>query len=147
MKIRLAIERDLTQIGPLGECVKNLCAGESSTELAQIELAVSEVLTNIIKHSVPDESAQIEFPVGVTVIANDDILTLSVSEVGKPMCGDLVQSYTDARISMPESGKQVLELPESGWGMQLLKTLCDEISYERRDDSNILHLCFELKAA
>ena len=147
MKIRLSIERDLEQIGPVGECLKQLCSLGDYPEMARVELLVSELLTNVIKHSVPDENSQHEFPVGLTVVADGDSLTLSVSEIGKPMSCDVVKSYTDTQIEMPASEGDVFELPESGWGAQLIKSICNDIIYERLDDSNVLRLCFDLKAA
>lgn len=147
MKIRLSIERDLEQIGPVGECLRQLCSLGDFPEMARVELLVSELLTNVIKHSVPDENTQHEFPVGLTVVADGDNLTLSVSEIGKPMSCDVVRSYTDTQIEMPASEGDIFELPESGWGVQLIKSICNDISYERLDDSNVLHLCFDLKAA
>jgi len=148
MKIRLSIERDLEQIGPVGECLKQLCDLGDFPELSRVELLVSELLTNVIKHSVPDDNAhEHEFPVGLTVLAEGDNLTLSVSEIGKPMESDVVKRYTDTHIEMPAHEGDVFELPESGWGVQLIKSICNDISYERLDDSNVLHLCFDLKAA
>ena len=147
MKIRLSIERDLEQIGPVGECLKQLCSLGDFPELSRVELLVSELLTNVIKHSVPDENSVDEFPVGLTVVADGNNLTLSVSEIGKPMSCDVVKRYTDTQIEMPPSEGDIFELPESGWGVQLIKSICNDISYERLDDSNVLHLCFDLKAA
>ncbi len=147
MKIRLSIERDLEQIGPVGECLKQLCSLGDFPELAQVELLVSELLTNVIKHSEPDDSNLHDFPVGLTVVADGDNLTLSVSEIGKPMDGEVVRKYTDTKIEMPATDGDLYDLPESGWGMQLIKSICDDISYERLDDSNVLHLCFDLKTA
>ncbi|MEM7259231.1 MAG: ATP-binding protein [Pseudomonadota bacterium] len=147
MKIRLSIERDLEQIGPVGECLKQLCDLGDFPELARVELLVSELLTNVIKHSVPDDDSEHEFPVGLTVVADGDNLTLSVSEIGKPMSCDVVRSYTDTQIEMPAFDGSVFDLPESGWGVHLIKSICNDISYERLDDSNVLHLCFDLKAA
>ncbi len=147
MKIRLSIERDLEQIGPVGECLKQLCSLGDFPELSQVELLVSELLTNVIKHSVPDETKPHAFPVGLTVVADGDNLTLSVSEIGKPMDGEIVRNYTDTKIEMPATDGDLYDLPESGWGMQLIKSICDDISYERLDDSNVLHLCFDLKTA
>ncbi len=147
MKIRLSIERDLQQVGPVGECLKQLCNLGEHPELSRVELLVSELLTNVIKHSEPDGNNQPEFPVGLTVIADRDILTLSVSEIGKPMSYDVVRRYTDTRIEMPSTDQDLPDLPESGWGVQLIKSICNDISYERLDDSNVLHLCFDLKEA
>lgn len=146
MKIRLSIERDLRQIRPVGECLNQLCNPLQFPELVQLELLVSELLSNVIKHSIPYED-QIEFPVGLTVVAEGDNLTLSVSESGKPMSCEVVQSYTNAQIAIPLYGGEVSDLPENGWGVQLIKSICNDISYERLDDSNILHLCFDLKVA
>lgn len=146
MKIRLSIERDLEQIEPVGECLKQLCSLGDFPELGRVELLVSELLTNIIKHSQPDDDSGHEFPVGVTVVADGDNLTLSVSEIGKPMSCDVVRRYTDTQIEMPPYDVGVTDLPESGWGVHLIKSICNDISYERLNDSNVLHLCFDLKA-
>ena len=144
MKIRLNIERDLEQIGNVGDCVKHLCERDNRPGPLQMDLMIAELLTNIIKHSCPDGEDQCEFPVGVTVIVGDDLITLSVSEVGRPTSQEVVSQYTATEITMPEIDGNIMNLPESGWGVQLVKSICDDISYERIDGSNVFHLCFDL---
>lgn len=146
MKIRLNIERDLAQIGNVGECVRLLCERDNRPGPLQMDLMIAELLTNIIKHSAPNNDEQCEFPVGVTVLVEDDVITLSVSEVGRPISHEVVRQYTETEINMPAIDGDILDLPESGWGVQLIKSICDDISYERVDGSNVFHLCFDLNA-
>jgi len=40
----------------------------------------------------------------------------------------------------------ILELPESGWGIQLIKSVCDEVSYNRVADKNVYKLTFDLSS-
>lgn len=147
MKIRLCIERDLQQIEPVGACLKQLCDIDECPELSRVELLASELLSNVIKHSIPHDNRRDEFPVGLTVVTEGQTLTLSVSDIGKPMSGDIVRRYTDTEVVMPRCDGEFTSLPECGWGVQLIKSICSDISYERLNDSNVLHLCFNLKTA
>jgi len=47
---------------------------------------------------------------------------------------------------MPGINVDMDSLPESGWGMQLLKSVCDEVSYKRMQSCNTLSLSFKLGA-
>ncbi len=146
MKIRLSIERDLAQIENVGDCVKCLFERDDQPATIQMDLMLAELLTNIIKHSSPGNNEWCEFPVGVTVVVEDDVITLSVSEVGKPISHDVVRLYTETEVNMPSNDGAMVDLPESGWGVQLIKSLCDDISYERVGGSNVFRLCFDLNA-
>lgn len=145
MKIRLSIDRDLTQVGTVGECVRLLCERDIPGSPG-MELMLAELLTNIIEHSAPDVEDPVEFPVRVTVVVTDDLITLSVSEVGRALSHEVVSKYTDMVIEMPANDVDIDDLPESGWGMQLIKSICDDIRYERVDGSNVFHLCFDLNS-
>lgn len=143
MMFRLNIERDLEQIGNVGQCVKYLCRRADYSCSSQIDLMLAELLSNVIRHSTPNVGEQCELPVGITIDLQDELITLSVSEVGEPMSRDVIKQYTETDISMPSIDGDMMDLPESGWGVQLLKSLCDDISYERVDGSNVFYLCFD----
>jgi|GEM_PF-5368208 len=45
---------------------------------------------------------------------------------------------------MPSLDTGIDLLPEGGWGIQLIKSVCDQVFYTRFDQRNIYKLTFDL---
>ena len=71
-------------------------------------------------------------------------LAVVVSDRGDALGSELAKLYTDETVSMPTLDIGVADLPESGWGIQLIKSACDRISYRRSNQTNLYELTFDL---
>lgn len=141
-KINLSIDSDLHQVQHVGEAVRCLA---SHLELAgakpsSVELAVVEAVTNSIEHAYQSESGN---SIDVAFEYNTDCLNIKISDYGMPMPKSVAGQLSSV-VSMPSGAVDLDSLPESGWGMQLLKSVCDEVTYKRNKSCNTLSLSFKL---
>ena len=144
MNIKLAIKHEKEQIPTVGKLLRNLCSIaniESELSVSQLELAVVELLNNIINYSanLPSDSW-----ITIHVRLTETSLAVVVSDRGDALGSELAKLYTDETVSMPTLDIGVADLPESGWGMQLIKSACDRISYRRSNQTNLYELTFDL---
>jgi len=144
-KIKLSIDSDMRQVQHVGEAVRVLA---SHLELADakpssVELAVVEAVNNSIEHAYRSETGN---SIDVAFEYSTECLNIKVSDYGVPMPKSVAgQLLTE--VSMPDAVSDMEDLPESGWGMQLLKSVCDEVSYNRTKSRNTLSLSFKLSPA
>src|SRR4051794_5709941 len=80
-----------------------------------ISVALSEIVTNVVRHGVGVTSASI------TVLVDDDTVSAVVRDDGAPLDADIV-----ARATWPDDA-----LAESGRGIVMARDALDELSYER----------------
>lgn len=141
-KIKLSIDSDMRQVQHVGEAVRCLA---SHLELADakpssVELAVVEAVNNSIEHAYQSEAGNL---VDVAFEYNTDCLKIKISDYGTPMPKSIAGQFS-SDVTMPNTSVELDALPESGWGMQLLKSVCDEVSYNRNESRNTLSLSFKL---
>lgn len=144
MNIKLAIKHEKEQIPTVGKLLRNLCSIaniESELSVSQLELAVVELLYNIINYSANTPS---DSWVTIHVRLTEASLAVVVSDRGDALGSELAKLYTDETVSMPTLDIGVADLPESGWGIQLIKSACDRISYRRSNQTNLYELTFDL---
>ncbi len=141
-KINLSIDSDIRQVQHVGEAVRVLC---SHLELAgakpsSVELAVVEAINNSIEHAYRSESGN---SVDVAFEYDADCLNIKIKDYGVPMPTSIAGQLSQ-EVIMPNGSVDMDGLPESGWGVQLLKSVCDEVSYQRIQSCNTLSLSFKL---
>ncbi len=99
-----------------------------------VELVLAEVLNNVVEHAYRAESGAIELHVIQTAAG----LSCAILDHGAPMpAGRLPEADAD-----PVAGS---ELPEGGFGWNLIRRLSQDLSYERSQGRNCLR--FRLGAA
>jgi len=100
-----------------------------------VELVVAEALNNITEHAYHDTVAG---EVKLTAHIDRSRLYLTIIDAGSPM--------PDARL--PEGKERptaqiAADLPEGGFGWNIILQLCDDVQYQRCCDRNQLLLQFE----
>ena len=150
MNINISIEHDSSQIPIVAKTVCHLCV-LADTELPpskNMELAVVELLTNIINYS---DGGPVNGRIDIGCRYTGGDFTVTVSEGGRALSARVAGLYTDSDISMPtvdiKNIDDIPDLPESGFGIQLIKSVCDEVSYKRIAQKNIYQLTFDLSSA
>ena len=143
-KITLSIGSELHHVELLGKAIQSFCK-ELSFEHAtatKVELAVVESVNNCIEHAY---GYQKDFSIDLELDINSSQLIIAIRDHGTPMAPEVVRELVDPDVHMqvPDLDKQ--KLPESGWGIQLVKTTCDSISYDRQCSSNTIVLYFDLE--
>lgn len=97
------------------------------------ELVLAEALNNIVEHACSPAGSEIE----LTLSHADGALTCQIVDRGRPMPGAALPDGTLPPLD-PD------DLPEGGFGWYLIRTLSEELHYERRPGRN--RLTFRLPA-
>lgn len=102
--------------------------------LDSVEIALAEVLNNIVEHAAPSDA---QGAIRISVCGLRDVLTVYVSDDGRPMPGLRLPSGAPHDLGVPLS-----ELPEGGFGWGLVRALTSGLRYRRRLGRNELALRF-----
>ncbi|WP_372574091.1 ATP-binding protein [Ruegeria jejuensis] len=121
------------------QAVKDICnhiakPGSAPARMADIRIALSEALNNIVEHAY---SPRAPGRIRVCVAATPEVVEIELSDFGAPLP---LRNLSDRTLPPPEPH----DLPEGGFGWHLIRTLADQIAYERRAGCNHLSLRFDL---
>lgn len=110
----------------------------SSTEAAQMEIAVVEACNNIVEHAYTNQSGIIT----MDILTTPEKLTVNLRDTGSPM-----PEKTQAPIeeSFDFSRDDLDDLPEGGFGLFLMDNLLDERKYISENGINTLTLIKNLQ--
>jgi len=114
--------------------------GMKDSQARAWQLAVVEAVNNVIEHSYGYES---NHRVRIRLQAIAQRMCCEVSDTGKPIPEEVL-----SRLRADGSGLPAAEdLAESGYGMQLIATLADELDYTSRPGCNTLRIAFSIAAS
>lgn len=99
----------------------------SKTCTFQINLAVDELFTNIVKYGYADDSLH---TIAVAVFYKDGKITIRVEDTGIPF--DPAAKQT-SKVKDPVENCKI-----GGLGLHLVKKIMDDIAYERCDGKNVI---------
>lgn len=109
-------------------------AGASADLGDEIELLTVEALNNVVEHAYRGREQQ---PVRVAVEITDSEVRIEIADQGTPMDPSIL---SDAR--WPDiDPDDILNLPEGGFGLALLRMRANELSYASAGGWNVLRLC------
>lgn len=103
--------------------------GMSKKLIFEMNLALDELFTNIISYGFDDDK---EHFIKVDIVAENNVLTMRIEDDGVPFNPLIAES--------PDLECRIEDCKIGGLGIHLIKSLMDDIHYERVDDANILHL-------
>jgi anti-sigma regulatory factor (Ser/Thr protein kinase) len=112
---RLELEAELSSVEALLDSVEKRC-DINETERYRCQLIASELLTNIIRHGYQGRSGRIQCELAI----DERSIRLDVWEHGAPFEGSLADGSEIDPRELP-----VDEIPEGGYGMAILRTLCE----------------------
>lgn len=95
--------------------------GFSVEDTDQIELAVDEACTNVVKYAYRDE---------ITGLSKIDLLITIDNQKTTIVVRDHGQGFDVANVPEPDMEKYLAEFRSGGLGIYLMKSLMDEVSYE-----------------
>jgi len=102
--------------------------GISRQRIADIELALEEILVNIIHYAYPGKTGT----AAVNCRADNDRLIIEV--VDKGIAFDVLST------AAPDLAADITEREVGGLGIFLVRKLMDDVQYRRENDSNVLAL-------
>ncbi len=114
----------------LGLAVHAFCAylNFDKIEAYQVQLALVEAVTNVIRHAYGGEPGQ---EVEVTVTLRPECLSFQIVDRGQP--------WPELPLKPLEFNPQdIPHLPEGGMGLIIMHRVMDRVEYQRVGDTNIL---------
>jgi serine/threonine-protein kinase RsbW len=130
MQMLLKIPADYQETRTVKVALRRLCKqAKVSDELAGLaELALQELLTNIIRHSYHEDARQV---LSVAIQIEAGRLVIETEDAGSAYIGSLLE-----KAKMPDPAL----LQEHGYGLAIIKALMDEVAYRREYNRNIWRL-------
>lgn len=144
-RISLKIDSELANVALIGAAVNRLCEFSSlpRDQVNRLELAVVEAVNNSIEHAygyVSGNTIEVEFS-----LSEDDI-SVTIHDTGNSMPPSAVSTITGGPKSIPSvEGIIQSELPECGWGLLLIKSLTDDVSYATVNGRNSLKMTYRVE--
>jgi len=92
----------------------------------KFRLCAEEAIENIISYAYGEEGGWME----ISLTKEDKLITLTLKDAGK--------AFNPLEAQSPDFNTPILERKVGGLGIHFIKTLMDEIQYERKDGCNIL---------
>ena len=135
------LESRLDAVAPVSEAVREFALSVLGEEGAQdLELAVVEAVTNVIKHGYGPEGGRIR----VEADAEAEGVTIRILDQGRAIPPEALGGAGPGRFDFdPENLDGV---PAGGMGLSLISMLMDEVSYDSRDGQNVLRLVRRVRA-
>lgn len=103
--------------------------GFSAQKVADIQLAVDEAYTNIIKHAYKNDSNK---EVVINLEFDDDKMVVTLTDHG---VGFDIEKY-----KRPDLKRQIEKKKRGGMGVYLIRKLMDEVTYNIKNQKNILRM-------
>ena len=118
----------LPEIGKAAQLIEafGVSYGLSPEVVFTLNLALDEVVTNIISYAYDDEA---EHEIGIRVELDGDGVSLRVEDDGRAF-NPLDAPRPDLRLGLDER-------PIGGLGVHIVRSLMDAVEYRREDDRNI----------
>lgn len=107
-----------------------------------VTLSIIEVLANVFEHG-SDETNNVVLAISRV----DTTATATIKDDGKQIPDKVIAVMSGESMSMPDIDVQLDELPDSGWGLNLVQHACSSVNYRRDDNRNYLELNFDCNSA
>lgn len=104
--------------------------GFSTQKVSDIQLAVDEAYTNIIKHAYKNDSSK---KVIINLEFDDDKMVVTLTDHG---IGFDIEKY-----KKPNLKKQIERKKRGGMGVYLIRKLMDDVTYNVKNQKNVLRMC------
>lgn len=134
-QIHLSIPPHLHHIGMMGAAVRAVStqAELDAQSIDEIELAVIEAITNVIRHG---QVASADAMLQVDILVYEHLLEYQIKDTGHPIPAHLFERANHFCFSFEQLPLD--QLPEGGMGLALIHTIADEMSYHSEAGINTL---------
>lgn len=135
--LSLAVDSRLCDVALAGPAVRaaSESAGLSADAASDLELALVELLNNIVVHGHAGQAGHLTH-VEISVLA--DAVRIRIRDSGRPIPAAVLATASAA--PEPIDPADLAALPESGMGLRLVRSCVDELAYEARSGGNVTTL-------
>ncbi len=128
MSDRLVLAADLDELGRVRAFVRARAeaAGFPASVLGEIALAVTEAVSNVIRHAYDGDASQ---ELSVEVLLDERDFVIEIVDRGQTPHG------------LPEGEPDLDDPGPGGYGVYLIRTVMDEVEWSRQSRGNVLRLC------
>lgn len=127
----LCLPCDSSQTERLGEFIQQICrqAGLDAPSSTKLNIAVEEAVVNVMNYAYqPDNDGEVR--IDASIVEND--LVITITDKGQP--------FDPTAVEAADTSLDAEDRPIGGLGIHLMRRYTDSISYERRNDENVLTL-------
>jgi serine/threonine-protein kinase RsbW len=140
--ITLTIGSELANVALVGAAVSRLSEFSSLNrdQVNRLELAVVEAVNNAIEHAYGYAPG---YDVEVELRMDDNEIMVTIHDTGNSMPSNAVNTIVgedEAPMPLVEGFNE--DLPEGGWGLLLIKSLTDDVSYSSEAGRNSLRITY-----
>ena len=130
--LRLILKNDLSELARIAEEIESHgeACGWPTKWILNLNLSLDELITNTVSYGYQDTD---EHEIRVTLTERNGALVVVVEDDGMAF-----DPLTSAPVPDPEADME--ERPIGGLGVYFVKTLMDEVAYERVDNCNRITL-------
>jgi anti-sigma regulatory factor (Ser/Thr protein kinase) len=107
-------------------------AGLTMDRVFKLELALEEILVNIINYAYPSASGEVE----VACAMDQDLFRLTIQDWGLP--------FDPLAKKDPDLTENIEDREIGGLGIFFVREMADEVGYERLGETNLLSIAFAL---
>ena len=127
--LSIACRNRLPDIGRAAQLIETFGAanGLPSDVVFKINLALDEVLTNIISYAYEDEG---DHEIDIRLTLDQDVVTVKVEDDGR--------AYDPIETPTPDLAAGIDERPIGGLGVHIVRSMMDGLEYRRKDGRNVL---------
>jgi anti-sigma regulatory factor (Ser/Thr protein kinase) len=135
--IELTLLNRPTEIARLQDLLEMLARqhGYPAKTLHEIQLAVEELLTNILNYAFPDQR---EHEIRVCLRPDESGFEIEVADDGRP--------FNPLEHPAPDLSLPLEQRPVGGLGIHMIRKSMDRIVYRRADGKNILVMAKQIKS-
>lgn len=129
--VQLRLDRDVTKIATIAEQVE-IWANKlavSPKAIFQVNLAIDEILTNIISYGYSDDE---QHEIMLELVYEQPCLMITITDEG--------DFFNPLDIVKPDVNVGLDHRPIGGLGFYLVSKIMDQVSYSRHSDKNVLLL-------
>jgi len=129
--VSIKLKNRISELERLGQKLQAFGEGIGLSKkcVFQINLAVDELFTNIVKYGFADNNLHY---IAVTLSHRDGKISIRVEDNGIP--------FDPAAKQTSELKDQIENCKIGGLGLHLVKKIMDDIVYERREEKNVITL-------
>lgn len=144
---QITTARKLSSLEGIELVMDDVCRnlGVEGTKAYFITLAISELASNMIRHA--SRSRKLPDDLFVEVFTTAKSIIVVLEDRCEPLSKHVVSILTENDGTISEYDTTIRNLPESGWGLDLLHTAANSVSYKRKEDKNVYEVAFDLMSS